>query len=142
MTFILIKIYRVPTVNTPQFLINKNMQSFKLYLYKAKILYWYDGDTLTVDMDLGFKIHTELRIRLARVDAWEINDQSSYRRRFARHARAVARQKFPAGSKVLIESLKRDRYGRWLAEVFYKNKNVSDWLLQSGEKGIDPYRGN
>jgi micrococcal nuclease len=115
------------------------MQKKELYLYKGIILDWYDGDTLTADVDLGFKIHAKVRIRLVRINAWEINDESTYKRRFARHARAFANKHFPVGSEVFINSKKKDRYGRWLAEVEYEGVNISDFLRDSGEKGFEPY---
>lgn len=115
------------------------MQNKQLYLYKGTILNWYDGDTLTADVDLGFKIHAKVRIRLVRINSWEINDESTYRRRFARHARTFANKHFPVGSEVLINSKKKDRYGRWLAEIEYEGTNISDFLRDSGEKGFEAY---
>ena len=40
-----------------------------LYKYLAKVTFVYDGDTVTVDMDLGLKtwIHNE-KLRLARIN--------------------------------------------------------------------------
>lgn len=115
------------------------MQKEYLYLYKGIILDWYDGDTLNIDVDLGFKIHSIVRVRLVRINSWEINSESSYRRRFAKHARMVAHKNFPPGSEVFIKSKKKDRYGRWLAEVEMDGVNISDFLLQSGETGFEPY---
>jgi len=94
---------------------------------------------MTADVDLGFKIHAKVRIRLARINSWEINDESSYRRRFARHARAFAQKHFPIGSEIIISSKRKDRYGRWLAELEFEGKNISDFLLDSGEKGFEAY---
>lgn len=115
------------------------MQNKQLYLYKGIILNWYDGDTLTADVDLGFKIHSKVRIRLARLNAWEINSESTYRRRFARHARAFANKSFPVGSEIFISSKRKDRYGRWLAEIEFEGQNISDFLLESDEKGFEKY---
>jgi micrococcal nuclease len=118
------------------------MQKEYLYLYKGKILNWYDGDTLTIDVDLGFKIHSMVRVRLVRINSWEINAESSYRRRFARHARMFAVKNFPVGSTVYVSSKRKDRYGRWLAEVETKDGiNISTFLLESGETGFEEYRG-
>lgn len=118
------------------------MQKEYLYLYKGKILDWYDGDTLTIDVDLGFKIHSMVRVRLVRINSWEINHESSYRRRFARHARMFAVKNFPVGSTVYVSSKRKDRYGRWLAEVETKDGiNISTFLLESGETGFEKYVG-
>lgn len=115
------------------------MQNKQLYLYKGIISKWYDGDTLTADVDLGFKVHANIRIRLVRINAWEMNSESSYRRRFARHARAFAKKNFPVSSEIIISSKRKDRYGRWLAEIEFNEINISDFLLGSGEKGFERY---
>ena len=107
------------------------------YLFTGILLDWVDGDTITAEVDLGFKIKTKIRVRLARINSWELRDASGYRRRFARHARAVARKLFPETSGVTIRTLSRDRYGRWVSEVYAKGLNISDRLLESGEKGFE-----
>ncbi len=115
------------------------MQNKQLYLYKGEILNWYDGDTFTANVDLGFKIYSKVRIRLARINSWEINSESSYRRRFAKHARAFAQKNFPIRSEILISSKRKDRYGRWLAEVEFNGQNISDFFLETNEKGFEKY---
>ncbi len=44
-----------------------------LYLYKAKIISVYDGDTCRVDIDLGLKVWIKNeKLRLLRIDAPEL----------------------------------------------------------------------
>ncbi len=49
-------------------------------------------------------------------------------------ARAVATKFCPHGASVIIETsiTKKDRYSRYIAEVFFKGANVSDYLLEKG----------
>lgn len=45
-----------------------------MYEYKAQVVSVYDGDTLTVDIDLGFEVWLrKQKIRLAGIDTPEIN---------------------------------------------------------------------
>ena len=45
-----------------------------MYEYKAQVVSVYDGETLTVDIDLGFEVWLrKQKIRLAGIDTPEIN---------------------------------------------------------------------
>jgi len=69
-----------------------------MYTYKAKVIRWIDGDTLQVEIDLGFYVQTVQKIRLARIDAPEMHNSVAYRERQAKHARAVAKKFCPEGA--------------------------------------------
>ncbi len=103
-----------------------------MYHYKAKIIKWVDGDTLLLEVDLGFYVKRTERIRLARIDTPEIRSEIAYRRRKARHARAVGKKFCPEGETVEIKSkvIHIDMYARYIAEVFYNGINLSDYLLE------------
>ena len=103
-----------------------------MYKYKAKIIRWIDGDTVLADIDLGFFCTRQERLRLARISAHELNSETLYKRRRARSARHHAERMCPVGSVVVVETSKskRDRYARYIAEVNFQGKNVSDELLR------------
>ncbi len=105
-----------------------------MYEYKAKILRWVDGDTLLVEIDLGFYVKREEKVRLARINTPELNSEIPFRIRRAKNARGVAKKFCPNGSEVKIQThkTKRDKYARYIAEVFFKGKNLSDYLLKQG----------
>ena len=102
-----------------------------MYTYKAKVIRWIDGDTLQVTIDLGFYVQTVQKIRLARIDAPEMNTTVAYRERQAKHARAVARKFCPEDASVTITTSKqnKDQYARYIAEVTYNDTNMSDYLI-------------
>ena len=52
-----------------------------MYTYKAKVLEWIDGDTLWAEIDLGFYVQIRQKIRLARIDAPELQSHVAYRER-------------------------------------------------------------
>lgn len=102
-----------------------------MYTYKAKVVRWIDGDTLQVEVDLGFYVKTIQKIRLARIDAPEMNNTVAYRERQAKHARAVAKKFCPEDAIITITTTKqnKDQYARYIAEVTYNNTNISDYLI-------------
>jgi micrococcal nuclease len=103
-----------------------------MYTYTAKIVRWVDGDTVIVDIDLGFRVTRQERLRLARINAPELNSAIPFQVRKAKHARATAKKFAPEGDWVTIKTSKNkiDRYARYIAEVEYKEVNVSDYLLE------------
>ena len=105
-----------------------------MYSYTAKIVRWVDGDTVIVDIDLGFRVTRQERLRLARINAPELNSAVPFQVRKAKHARATAKKLAPEGNLVTIKTSKNkiDRYARYIAEVEYNGVNVSDYLLEKG----------
>jgi micrococcal nuclease len=105
-----------------------------MYSYAAKIVNWVDGDTLVLEIDLGFHVKRVERIRLARIDSHEMNSTHITYRRKARHARMVGKKFCPNGSIVKINTfkIKIDMYARYIAEVTFNDKNLSDYLVEQG----------
>ncbi|NOQ26247.1 MAG: hypothetical protein GQ564_12860 [Bacteroidales bacterium] len=103
-----------------------------MYTYKATIVRWIDGDTVLLDIDLGFYITRQERIRLARINAPELNSKIPFQVRKAKHARAVLNKFCPSGSVVSITTSKnkKDMYARYIAELIFNNKNISNYLLE------------
>ena len=82
-----------------------------------------DGDTIDVSIDLGFKISTRQRLRLARVDTPERGQD-----KFVEAKKFV--ENLVLGQKVTIRTEKVSKWGYYLAEVITeKNENVSDVLI-------------
>lgn len=103
-----------------------------MYTYKATVVRWIDGDTVLLDIDLGFNITREERIRLARINAPELNSKIPFQVRKAKHARAVVKKFCPHGSLVFLTTSKnkKDMYARYIAEVVFNDKNISDYLIE------------
>ncbi len=60
-----------------------------MYQYQAYLLRVIDGDTIDVDIDLGFNIKVKKRIRLYNIDTWEVRtrDLEENKKGFAAKAR-------------------------------------------------------
>lgn len=104
-----------------------------MYEYKATVKNVVDGDTLDLMVDVGFKIYTKQRIRLARVDTPE-RGQPGYAaaRDFVRD---VALNK-----PVTLKTEKVSKWGYYLADVTLEDgRNLSDTLVQA--QLAKPYDG-
>ncbi|MFC2138985.1 thermonuclease family protein [Bacteroidota bacterium] len=106
----------------------------KMYTYKATVNRWVDGDTVILDIDLGFYVTRQERIRLARINAPELNNKIPFQVRKAKHARAVAKKFCPPGSVVFLTTSKnkKDMYARYIAEITFNMINISDYLFEQG----------
>lgn len=107
-----------------------------LYHYKAVVTSVYDGDTCTVDIDLG--LHTWIRgekLRLYRINAPELKGKE---RPKGLKSRDFLRSKIE-GKEVTIETIKdkKGKFGRYLAEVWLEEKtgkytNINDLIVKEG----------
>jgi micrococcal nuclease len=112
-----------------------------LYHYKAVVTEVYDGDTCTVDIDLG--LHTFIKgekIRLNRINADEIKGSE---KQSGILARDFLRSKI-LGKNIILQTIKdkTEKYGRYLGEIFLENEsrelvNINDLLV---EKGFAEYK--
>ncbi len=110
------------------------MQAKQLYHYKAVVTGVYDGDTITVNIDLGLNtwINNE-KIRLVRIDAPELRGSS---RNKGLKSRDFLRELL-LNKQVLLQTIKdkKEKYGRYLAEVWLETPagkflNVNDLMVE------------
>lgn len=108
----------------------------KLYFYKATVKSVYDGDTCTVDIDLGMKvwIYGE-KLRFNRINTPELRgderEEGIISRDFVRG--------LIDGKEIFIETTKdkKGKYGRYLAEIWLEDDtgqwiNVNDKIVTEG----------
>lgn len=102
-----------------------------MYEYKATVIKVYDGDTITVDFQLGFGIILKSqKIRLLGINTPEVRGESKPEGLISRDA---LRERI-LGKLVTIRTSKdkKGKYGRWLGEVFMEKENINLWLLAEG----------
>jgi len=107
-----------------------------LYHYKANVIKVYDGDTITVNIDLGLNvIFRKVRIRLARINAPELRGEE---RSEGIKSRDFLR-KMILNKEITLQTIKdrKGKYGRYLGEVWIRDKennliNVNDLLVEKG----------
>ena len=108
--------------------------SREMYKYQATIKRWVDGDTVDVDIDLGFGlIYSNQRLRLYGIDAWESRTRDLDEKEKGLAAKAFVNEMAPVGTQVTIITYKEGKYGRILAEVFLdEDTNLNKLLTEKG----------
>lgn len=90
-----------------------------MYKYRIKsVKRVVDGDTIDVDIDLGFGITISHRIRLKDINAPELRSLDFEEKRKALEAKSWVEKELSRGGEWIIETTKEDKYGRMLG-TFY-----------------------
>lgn len=106
-----------------------NASPLNLYNYKAQVLSVKDGDSIIVEIDLGFQIKLKETLRLIGINTPEKTGVE-------KALGFIAKQKleevlFPPD--IIITTFKDDSFGRWLAEVYLPNgTHVNKLLVDEG----------
>ena len=102
-----------------------------MYEYRAFVRKVYDGDTVTVDIDLGFDVVLKgQKIRLLKINAPEVRGEQRLEGLKSRDA--LRKRIGNKWVKVKTQQDKKGKYGRWLGEIWLDDICVDDWLIQEG----------
>ncbi len=97
------------------------------YIYNCRCTEVYDGDTITIDIDLGFNFkHQDQKLRLYGINAPEMKTGSARSKVRGAKSRDYVRAAI-LGKEVLVQffknpssdSAKQEKYGRYLAVIYY-----------------------
>lgn len=96
--------------------------------YFAAVQDVYDGDTIHVNIDLGFGLDLALRCRVFGINAPELEEQAG------KDAREFALTLLPAGEAIMVVSHGWDKYGgRFDGEITLPDgRNFGDVMVQNG----------
>jgi len=109
-------------------------ENFGFYYYKAFVTKVYDGDTVTLDIDMGLNIFKKnQKVRLFGINTPEIRGEE-------RTLGLISKKRLSEmilNKEIVIETHydKAGKYGRWLATIwFFEEKwvNVNDLLISEG----------
>lgn len=99
-----------------------------MYEYQARIVSIYDGDTLRMDVDLGFGIWTANQaLRLNRINAPELRKSELA----GLESKKFLQSLLPKDTLVIIKTNKdkEEKYGRMLADVFLEDERCVNDLM-------------
>ena len=113
------------------------------YLYRAVVVRVIDGDTIDVDVDLGFYVWIKKqRIRLFGIDAPEVTGETRQEGLAAtEHLKSLI-----DGESIILRTVKGadggdrdDSFGRWLGTIYHGDIDVNAEMVRSGH--AKPYEG-
>jgi endonuclease YncB( thermonuclease family) len=106
-----------------------------MYEYKATVKRIIDGDSLILDIDLGFYMFmNETKIRLYGLDTPEMTSEDPLLRLQGVLATRYLFDNLQIGDKVIIKTVldKREKYGRLLATIITNDGlNINEGLIQN-----------
>jgi len=103
------------------------------YHYRGVLKRAVDGDTIVVHLDLGLRVYTEVALRIAGINAPEINSGDA-----ASRARGMAARDFLAqyeGWPVVLRTYKdKQSFNRYVADVYVRDTgaNLGNLLVDAG----------
>lgn len=109
-----------------------------MYEYKViEVVKIYDGDTMTVVVDLGFGIYSRQTLRLYGIDAPEMRGDEKEKGIVSRDwLRQKIEEAKSQNEKVIIKTIKdaTEKYGRLLANIFIGTdpKSLNEQLVEQG----------
>lgn len=105
-----------------------------MYEYRCKILRIVDGDTVDVDIDLGFGvwIHKE-RVRLAGIDTPESRTRDLTEKAFGLAAKQFVKDLLPIGSQQIIKTQKdkTGKFGRILGDFIIEDRLLTQIMVEN-----------
>ena len=107
------------------------------YHYRCRLLDVIDGDTVELEVELGFNARLTVRVRLDGIDTPELKGKTIDERRMAQDALAlVARWCEARADRIIVRTFRdsRDKFGRLLATLIDQDtsETVQQALIEAG----------
>lgn len=105
--------------------------------YVKKVTKVVDGDTIDVDIDLGFDISFSSRVRLAGIDTPESRTSDKMEKALGIEAKTYLKNAIDSAKSVVIKTEKMDsseKYGRILGWVYLdgSEKSINEQMILDG----------
>ena len=111
-----------------------------MYEYRCKILRVVDGDTVDVDIDLGFGMwmHKD-RVRMMGIDTPESRTRGKVEKKFGLASKQFVKDMMPVGSKQVLKTQidrsgedKKGKFGRILGDFLIDGKKLTETMIKEG----------
>jgi micrococcal nuclease len=123
-------------------------RSVKMYTYSADVVKIIDGDTIDVNIHLGFNVILyKQRIRLMGIDTPESRTRNLEEKKRGLISKQYVVDKCPVGSRIVIESLDRGKFGRILGNIWetgheaHPDTSINKRMIADGF-AVEYYGGN
>ena len=107
-----------------------------LYYYKVKdIVKIVDGDTVDLNVDVGFNISIKIRVRLSGINAWESRTRNLAEKKKGLAAKARLKEMCEASfakGTLKVCTKEKGKYGRYLGVLYAGYRSLNDALVKEG----------
>ena len=103
-----------------------------MYEYKCKILRVVDGDTVDVDIDLGFGVWLKNeRVRMMGIDTPESRTRDKEEKKFGLLSKEYVKSRYPVGSMAILRTHKdkTGKFGRILGELVWEDSTINKIMV-------------
>lgn len=108
-----------------------------MYEYRAKVIRVVDGDTVEVDVDLGFQIHTKMMLRLYGINAPEMKGPSRVAGQAAKKFLQDMIQSYGGVLRVRTLQDEQEKYGRYLAYLVFPDEVVANTIMVDSGHAVE-----
>lgn len=108
------------------------------YIYRVRQVHKVvDGDTIDVDIDLGFDVSLAKRVRLAGVDTPESRTKDEYEKKLGLEAKEWLKHRLQFAKNIIIKTELPDsteKYGRILGWLYINDEpsSLNEQMIQQG----------
>ena len=104
-----------------------------MYHYKAKLVRVIDGDTIELDIDLGFSITIRQTVRLSDINTPELRSKDPVEKINAQRAKSRLSELLNS-NPIMIKTEKdsREKFGRILGEIFIGDTSINQQMINEG----------
>jgi len=104
-----------------------------MYEYAVKkVVYVVDGDTVDIEIDLGFSLTKKERVRLAGIDTPESRTRNLEEKELGLRAKDYLKQMLKDSKNLKVQTSKDGKYGRMLGWFFENDLNINLDMVENG----------
>ena len=103
-----------------------------MYRYKVEVTRIVDGDTVDVDIDLGFGMtYKKQRVRMMGIDTPESRTRDKEEKRFGLLSKKYLQDHYPVGSMAILRTHKdkTGKFGRILGELVWEDSTINKIMV-------------
>jgi len=111
-----------------------------MYLWnheRVKVKRVIDGDTIEVELDLGFRTKIELILRLARINAPEVRSRDKAEKEKGLKVKAYVQEVLSKAKEIKLITYKTGKFGRYLCDIWLDGVHLNEFMLKEGL--VKPY---
>ncbi len=121
-------VIQIEKANDKYQLVNLGKGSVPHYTYKAYVIEVIDGDTIWVNIDLGFNNWTTQKLRFKGINTKIIETAEG------QSAKEYIESRLKGCKFIAVKTYWRDKFTRYLADIFYKKKETDfNNLIENGK---------